>query len=34
MGDKKYTDSKLDLLYERLKQCEGETGVVDPAQIF
>ena len=28
----KHTDSKIDLLYERLKQCQGDGGIVDPAQ--
>ena len=28
----KHTDSKIDLLYERLKQCQGDGGIGDPAQ--
>ena len=28
----KHTDSKIDLLYARLKQCQGDGGIVDPAQ--
>ena len=27
-----HTDSKIDLLYERLKQCQGDGGIVDPMQ--
>ena len=30
----KKSDSKLDVLYERLKQCQGEDGMVDPARIL
>ena len=30
----KHTESKLDLLYERLKQCEGDGGIVDPAKVL
>ena len=28
----KHTDSKIDLLFERLKQCQGDGGIVDPMQ--
>lgn len=30
----KHTDSKMDLIYERLKQCQGDGGVVDPSKIL
>lgn len=30
----KHTESKLDLLYERLKQCEDDGGIVDPAKVL
>ena len=30
----KKTDSKIDLLYERLKQCEGDGGMIDPAKVL
>jgi len=30
----KHTDSKIDLLYERLKQCQGDGGVVEPLKIL
>lgn len=30
----KHTDSKIDLLYERLKQCQGDGGIVDPAKVL
>jgi len=30
----RHTDSKIDLLYERLKQCQGDGGVVDPSKIM
>ena len=30
----KHTDSKLDLLYDRMKQCHGDGGVVDPSKLF
>ena len=30
----KHTESKLDLLYERLKQCHGDGGMIDPAKVL
>jgi len=30
----KHADSKIDLLYERLKQCQGDGGIVDPSKIM
>ena len=27
-------DSKLDVLYERLKACQGENGFTDPAKVL
>ena len=33
-GGMKKSDSKLDILYERLKNCHGEDGMVDPAKIL
>ena len=33
-GGMKKSESKLDVLYERLKQCQGEDGMVDPARIL
>jgi len=34
MPNIKHTESKIDLLYERLKQCQGDGGVVDPLKIL
>ena len=28
----KHTDSKIDLLFERLKQCQGDGEILDPMQ--
>ena len=30
----KHADSKIDLLYERLKQCQQDGGFVDPSKIL
>ena len=30
----KRADSKLDILYDRLKACQGDNGFVDPAKIL
>lgn len=30
----KHTESKIDVLYERLKQCHGDGGMIDPAKVL
>ena len=30
----KQTESKIELLYERLKQCHGDGGMIDPAKVL
>ena len=34
MPEMKKSDSKLDVLRTRLRQCQGENGMVDPAMIL